>query len=182
MRAAIYARVSTLKQSPDMQLEALRKFAHGRFEICREYVDIGVSGSKDSRPQLDVLMSDARKRLFSAVLVWKFDRFARSVKHLVISLEEFNHLGIAFISFSENLDTSSPMGRAMFSIIGAMSQLERDLIRERVTAGVRRAIENGKRWGHPKPVDLERVRGMSLRQAAGVLGVSRETIRRRLQA
>jgi DNA invertase Pin-like site-specific DNA recombinase len=182
MNFAIYARVSTKQQSPAMQLDALRVYAAQRgITIHREYVDVGHSGSKESRPALDAMMSDAKKRLFAGVLVWKFDRFARSVKHLVTSLVEFQHLGISFISYSENLDTSSPMGRAMFAVIAAMAQLERDLICERVTAGVRRARAHTTRsWGRqPLVLNQPIPEGLSLRQAAKLLGVSRATIQRR---
>lgn len=179
MKCAIYARVSTKDQSVDMQLDALRKFAVARgYEVFREYVDIGISGSKDSRPQLDELMRDARWCKFNIVLVWKFDRFGRSVKHLVTALEEFHHYNIGFASFSENIDTSSPMGKAMFSVIAAMAEFERDLIAERVRAGVSRAIAKGKRWGR-KPITLTDSPHLSLRKAAELAGVSRETIRRR---
>jgi DNA invertase Pin-like site-specific DNA recombinase len=182
MNFAIYARVSTKLQNPAMQLDALRVYAQQRgITIYREYVDVGHSGSKESRPQLDAMMAEAKKRKFDGVLVWKFDRFARSVKHLVTSLVEFQHLGISFISYSENLDTSSPMGRAMFAVIAAMAQLERDLICERVTAGVRRARAHTSRpWGRqPLVLDQPIPEGLSLRQAAKLLGVSRATIQRR---
>ena len=114
IKVAIYARVSTSNghQSPKMQLQALREYCEAReFKIYREYVDEGVSGAKDSRPALNELMDDARKRKFDTVLVWKFDRFARSTKHLISALEEFKNLGIDFISYSENIDTTSPLGR-----------------------------------------------------------------------
>jgi DNA invertase Pin-like site-specific DNA recombinase len=127
-------------------------------------------------------MSDAKRRRFDVVLVWKFDRFARSVKHLVNSLYEFKALGIDFVSLTEGIDTSTPLGEAMFSIIGAMAQLERDLIRERVTAGMRRAKEKGKAVGRPKK-EIDRMeygklkeKGLSMGQIAQALGVSRTTL------
>lgn len=107
-----------------------------KFVIFREYIDSGESGAKDSRPKLNELMADARKRKFDAIIVWRFDRFARSTKHLVLALEEFRSLGIQFISYQENIDTTSPLGQALFTIVSAVAQLERDLIRERVSAGI----------------------------------------------
>jgi DNA invertase Pin-like site-specific DNA recombinase len=124
---ALYARVSTLDQSCAMQLEDLRRYA-ARFGQSYEYVDVGVSGAQRRRPQLDALMKDARKRRFHVVLVWKFDRFARSVKHLVDSLEEFTALNIDFISYTEGIDTTTPSGELLFHVMGAVAQFERDLI------------------------------------------------------
>jgi DNA invertase Pin-like site-specific DNA recombinase len=144
-------------------------------DLVREYVDVGQSGAKDSRPELNKLMDDARKRQFDAIVVWRFDRFARSTKHLLSALEEFRSLGIQFISYQENIDTSS-----------AVAQLERDLIRERVSAGIRNARANGKVFGRPKSgVDRERIlelkaQGKSLRQIATTLGVGYGTVRARL--
>ncbi len=128
MRAGIYARVSTKDQSCEMQMRDLRAYCAARgFTIIREYIDIGQSGAKDSRPQLNELMADARKRKFDSILVWRFDRFARSTKHLLLSLEEFRSLGIQFVSYQENIDTSSPLGQALFTIVSAVAQLERRL-------------------------------------------------------
>jgi DNA invertase Pin-like site-specific DNA recombinase len=162
--AALYVRVSTLEQDPAMQLSDLRRYTQQRgFGVYQEYVDLGVSGTKSSRPALDVLMSAARRRLFDVVLVWRFDRFARSVKHLVDALYEFRSLGIDFISYQEAIDTSSPIGEAMFTIISAMAKLERDIIVERVKAGMRKAKEQGKQIGRPKvEVDVDTI--LSLRQ------------------
>ena len=154
MKAAIYGRVSTIGkgQDVDLQLRDLRNYAQARgWKIFREYIDNGVSGRKDKRPALDQLMNDAHKKRFDAVLVWRFDRFARSTRHLVTSLEEFNHLGIDFISFMENIDTSSPMGKAMFTITSAIAELEADLIRERVIAGLANAKAKGAKLGRPSP-------------------------------
>ncbi len=182
-KVAIYARVSTQEQDPGLQLEELKRYVQDRERtIYQEYVDKGQSGAKDSRPELNKLMADAKRRRFDVVLVWKFDRFARSVKHLVNSLYEFKALGIDFVSLTEGIDTSTPLGEAMFSIIGAMAQLERDLIRERVTAGMRRAREKGKALGRPKrEIDPEAVvvlkeRGLSMGDIAQELGVSRATL------
>jgi DNA invertase Pin-like site-specific DNA recombinase len=187
MRIAIYARVSTKDQSCDLQLRDLRAYCTARgFNLIGEYVDVGQSGAKDSRPELDKLMGDARKRLFDAVVVWRFDRFARSTKHLLAALEEFRSLGIQFISYQENMDTSSPLGQALFTIVSAVAQLERDLIRERVSAGIRNARANGKKLGRPtSAVDRGRILhlksdGHSLRKIAENLGVGYGTVRSRL--
>jgi DNA invertase Pin-like site-specific DNA recombinase len=153
MRVVIYARVSTKDQSCELQLRDLRAYCAARgFSDLREYIDIGESGAKDSRPQLNELMAAARKRQFDAVIVWRFDRFARSTKHLLLALEEFRSLGIQFISYQENIDTSSPLGQALFTIVSAVAQLERDLIRERVSAGIRNAKASGKQLGRPRRV------------------------------
>jgi len=152
-RVAVYARVSTVDQSTESQLLDLRKYVSARgWQIYREFVDEGISGTKDSRPALDQLMDDARKRRFDVVFVWRFDRFARSTRHLINALEEFRNLNIDFVSYQENIDTSSPLGSAIFTIISAVAQLERDIIAERVKAGLRRARENGKKLGRPRVV------------------------------
>src|ERR1700686_923097 len=117
MRIGIYARVSTKDQSCELQVRDLRAYCAARgFDLVREYIDVGQSGAKDSRPELDKLMNDARKRQFDGILVWRFDRFARSTKHLITALEELHHLGIEFISYQENIDSGSPLGKAMFTI------------------------------------------------------------------
>ena len=187
MRVAIYARVSTKEQSCEMQIRDLRTYCAARgFEPAREYIDVGQSGAKESRPELNKLMEDARKRRFDAIVVWRFDRFARSTKHLLLALEEFRALGIQFISYQENIDTSSALGQALFTIVSAVAQLERDLIRERVSAGIRNARANGKKLGRPRSeVDREGVlelktQGLSLRQIATKLGVGYGTVRARL--
>ena len=187
MRIGIYARVSTKDQSCEMQLRDLRTYCAARgLDLVREYIDVGQSGAKDSRPELNKLMDDARKRQFDAIVVWRFDRFARSTKHLLMALEEFRSLGIQFISYQENIDTSSPLGQALFTIVSAVAQLERDLIRERVSAGIRNARANGKKLGRPKrAVEEERIlelkaQGLSLRQIAAKLGVGYGTVRERL--
>src|SRR5215469_17394439 len=154
LEIALYARVSTSngQQDPEMQLRELRSYAERRgFIVTREYVD-RVSGAKESRPQLDQLMVDARERRFDAVLVWKLDRFARSLKHLVNALAEFEALGVSFISLRDNLDLTTPSGRLMFQIIGAMAEFERALIQERVRAGLRNARAKGKRLGRPRVI------------------------------
>jgi len=188
MRVGIYARVSTKDQSCEMQLRDLRAYCAARqLEVVREYVDLGQSGTKDSRPALNELMNDARKRRLDTVICWKFDRFARNTKSLLVALEEFRTLGIGFISYQENIQTDSPIGQALFVIIAAVAQLERDLICERVNAGIRNARANGKHLGRPRQnVDLDRIRdmraaGMSLRQVAANLAVGYGTVRAALE-
>jgi DNA invertase Pin-like site-specific DNA recombinase len=189
MRTAIYARVSTKDQSCELQLRDLRAYCSARgFTLLQEYVDTGFSGAKDSRPALNELVAAARKRKFDAIIVWRFDRFARSTKHLLLALEEFRSLGIQFISYQENIDTSSPLGQALFTIVSAVAQLERDLIRERVSAGIRLARESGKQLGRPQAnVSSDRVlelkaAGASIRTIAKELGVGYGTVRKRLAA
>src|SRR6202140_2015656 len=189
MRIGIYARVSTKDQSCELQVRDRRAYCTGRaFDLGREYVDVGQSGAKGSRPELNILMDDARKRQFDAIVVWRFDRFARSTKHLLSALEEYRSIGVQFISYQENVDTSTPLGQALFTIVSAVAQLERDLIRERVTAGIRNARANGKKLGRPKSgVDRERIQqlkahGQSLRQIAATLGIGYGTVRARLLA
>jgi DNA invertase Pin-like site-specific DNA recombinase len=151
-RVAIYARVSTIHQGqdPGLQTRELREYAERRgWTVTSEYVDIGISGTKEKRPELDRLMSDAHRRRFDAVIVWKFDRFARSVSHLLRALESFKAQGIEFVSFSEQLDTSTPAGKLVFTVLGAVAELERSLIVERVRAGMRNARARGKQIGRP---------------------------------
>jgi DNA invertase Pin-like site-specific DNA recombinase len=149
-RTALYLRVSTAEQKPDLQYDGLRDYAaRAGLDIVRDYCDVAVSGRKEGRPQLNALMVAARDREIDCVLVWKFDRFARSTRHLLAALEEFDHLGIRFVSVQDQIDTDSPMGRAMFTIIGAMAELESSLISERVTAGMRAAEARGKHLGRP---------------------------------
>ena len=151
-RAAIYARVSTTNHGQDvsMQTRDIRQFVEARgWNFAGEYLDEGISGTKDRRPALDRLMSDAHKRKFHVVVCWRFDRFARSVSHLLRALENFNALGIAFVSLSENVDTTTPAGKMIFTVLGAVAELERSLIVERVRAGMRNARAKGKRIGRP---------------------------------
>ena len=149
-RTALYVRVSTADQKPDLQYDGLRAYAaHASLEVVQDYCDVGVSGRREGRPQLNALMVAVRNHEIDCVLVWKFDRFARSTRHLLVALEEFNHLGVRFISVQDQVDTDSPMGRAMFTIIGAMAELESSLISERVTAGMRAAESRGKHLGRP---------------------------------
>lgn len=150
-RTAIYMRVSTLSQKTDLQKDGLEAYAaRAGMKITATYSDVAVSGRKQGRPQLKELMKAARHHEFDCVLVWKFDRFARSVSHLLRALEGFNHLGIRFISVCDPVDSNRPMGKAMFTIIGAMAELESSLISERVKAGMAAAKARGKRLGRPK--------------------------------
>jgi len=186
-RAAIYARCSTANngQDPRVQTRELEEFCERRgWTLLPEYVDIGISGTKDKRPALDRLMADAHKRKFDVVVVWRFDRFARSVSHLLRALETFNALGIAFVSLSEQLDTSTPTGKMVFTVLGAVAELERSLIVERVKAGLRNARAKGKRLGRPKKLMDEtriaglRAQGCSWRAIADHLGVGLATLHR----
>src|ERR1700674_4421727 len=185
MKAAIYARVSTTNHGQDisMQTRELREYCERRgFEIAGEYTEVGISGSKDSRPELNRLMADAHKRRFDVVCVWRFDRFARSVSHLLRALETFNALGIAFVSLSEQMDTTTPTGKMVFTVLGAVAELERSLIAERVRAGLRNARAKGKTLGRPRTVvDTARIgrlraTGCSWRTIARQLGVSVGTV------
>src|SRR5271154_101659 len=185
-QVALYARVSTLNnQDPEMQLSELREYAGRRgWQIVEEFIDQGVSGCKESRPALNRLMSDACRRRFDAILVWKIDRFGRSLKHLVNSLAELAALGVAFVSLRDNIDLSTPSGRLMFQIIGAMAEFERALIQERVRAGIRNARAKGRQLGRPRViVDASRIadlraRGNSWSQIQAKLGVSKGTAQR----
>jgi DNA invertase Pin-like site-specific DNA recombinase len=185
MRAAIYARVSTTNHGQDVTLQTReeQQFAQARgWEIAGEYVDSGVSGTKDSRPELNRLIADAHRRRFDVVCVWRFDRFARSVSHLLRALETFKALGIDFVSYSEQMDTSTPAGKMVFTVLGAVAELERSLIVERVRAGLRNARAKGKTLGRPRvAVDAARIAtlrasGLSWPKIASELGVSVGTV------
>ena len=174
MRAALYARVSTANngQDPTMQTRELREYCQRRgWEIAGEYVDVGISGTKERRPELYRLLADAHRRRFDAVVVWKFDRFARSVSHLLRALETFKALGIEFVSLSEQVDTSTPTGKMVFTVLGAVAELERSLIVERVKAGLRNARAKGKRLGRPRLVvdraAIARLRAQGLSEDRG---------------
>jgi DNA invertase Pin-like site-specific DNA recombinase len=187
-RAVIYARVSTLRQDESLQLADLRQLAkRHEWDIVTEYIDRGVSGSKESREELDKLMKDATRKKFDVVMVWKFDRFARSMKHLVTALEQFRVLGIDFVSHQEAVDTATPMGTAMFGMIAVMAQFERELIRERVRAGLENAKRKGVQLGrHETRFDVEeaillRKEGVSWGEISKRLGVSKTVVYRRLQ-
>jgi DNA invertase Pin-like site-specific DNA recombinase len=182
-RAALYARVSTiLAQSPEMQLSELREYAARRgWQVASEYVD-RASGARESRPALNKLIADARRRKFDVIVVWKIDRFGRSLRHLVNSLAEFDSLGVAFVSLHDNLDLGTPAGRLMFQIIGAMAEFERSLIQERVRAGLRNAKKKGRKLGRPRiildaaKIAVLRDSGASWREISQRLGVGIGTL------
>jgi DNA invertase Pin-like site-specific DNA recombinase len=184
---ALYLRVSTVDQHPETQLHDLRAMAQQRdFQIVAEYTD-RISGTKARRPGLDDLLRDARRGRFQVVLVWASDRIARSVRHFLEVLDEFNRLNVEFVSFRENLDTGGPLGRAVVIIIGAIAELERNLIIERVRAGMRRARLEGRHIGR-RPLEVDRVavlrdrnRGDSLTNIAKTHRVSRATVSRLLK-
>src|SRR5450755_2206186 len=187
IRAALYARISTInhRQDPEVQLGELREFCQRRgFAIAQEYVDKGISGSREKRPALDKLLTDCRKRLVDAVVVYRYDRFARSLRQLVNALEEFRSLGIDFISIHEGVDTSTPNGRLVFGIFASIAEFERELIRDRVRSGLAAAKAKGKRIGRPRvAVDILKIAslraaGASWRAISRQTGVSARTIRR----
>ena len=178
-RVALYSRVSTTDQTCDNQLNDLREYCRARgWTDVREFIDTGISGTKERRPALDKMMSEVKARRIDVVVVAAFDRFGRSVRHLVEALDLFHHLGVEFISLREQVDTGSALGQAIFTIIAAIAQLERSLIVERVKAGLRRARAEGKRLGRPRlRVDvrhLERIveQGLPVREGAKQLGIS----------
>lgn len=189
MRIAIYARVSTSNgQSPEMQLTELREYATRRgWKISAEYIDHGISGTRERRPQLDRLWADCRKRKVDAVLVYRYDRFARSLRQLVNALDEFRALGINFVSLHEGVDTSTPNGRLVFGLFASIAEFERELIRSRVRSGLAVARAKGKRLGRPRrTVDTEKIAqrraaGASWRDIAGEMGIGTGTAVRALQ-
>ena len=182
-RCAIYARVSTPEQRIDNQLFDLRQFAIQRgYEVVCEYTDVGVSGSKARRPGLDAMLKDARKRRFAVVIVAAFDRLARSTKHFLAVVDELDSLGIEFVSRRENIATDGPVGRLFLTIISSIAELEADLIKERIRAGMRRRKLEGLPVGR-QPLDIDhdslvkdRLKGMSLTDVAKKYGVSRASV------
>ena len=187
MKVAIYARVSTANngQDPTMQTRELREYCERRqWEIAEEFTDAGVSGSKESRPALNRLLADAKRRKFDAVLVYRYDRFARSLRQLVNALSEFDALGIHFVSLHEGVDTSTPNGRLVFGIFASIAEFERELIRSRVRSGLAAARAKGKRLGRPKVgVDSSRIvtlrhAGRSWREITKETGWTKGTVQR----
>lgn len=176
MKVALYSRVSTVDQSTSMQLQELRDYCQRRqWEIAEEYVDEGISGAKQSRPALDRLKKDAKRRKFDAVLVYRYDRFARSLKHLVDALCEFDALGIHFISLHEGVDTSTPNGRLVFGIFASIAEFERSLIRSRVKSGMQAAKARGVKLGR-RAVAVDLVKLQALRSAGqSFAAISRAT-------
>ena len=184
-RIAIYARVSTDRQSTESQLNALREYAGKRaWAISKEYIDEGYTGSNTKRPAFNAMMADARKRKFDVLLVYKLDRLSRSLKDLITTLDDLKSMGIDFISYDNGLDTTTPTGRLIFNVVGAVAEFEKDIIRERVRAGLENAKRKGKRLGRP-PVSSHlvdeakklRSEGMSFRQIGKQLGIPESTIR-----
>ena len=183
-KTVVYARVSTRGQNPENQLLALRKYAEARgLEIVDSYIDVGQSGGKASRPERDRLMMDARRRKFTVVLVARLDRLARSLKQLVMTLDELRELGIAFVSLQEAFDTSTSTGILLFQVVGAIAEFERSLIRERIALGLERARAEGKTIGRPLGAQVDeqelrrlRSQGLNLRAIARQVGISHPTV------
>ena len=183
MRAAIYARVSTLDQEPENQLQELRRYVEARGWTGVEYVDRGQSGAKERRPALDQLLADAKRRKkFAIVVCWRLDRMGRNLKHLITLLEELQSLGVAFVSLAEGIDATTPAGKLQMHILGAIAEFERARIVERVRAGLQRRRAEGKPLGRPRQTiaaeDLQRTIGLSTRRAGAVLGVSHAAVHR----
>ena len=182
MRAAIYGRVSTADQTCESQLIEVRRFVAARGWTAVEYTDKGVSGSKDRRPALDQMLTDAKRRKFDAVVCWRLDRLGRNLKHLITVLEDLEALGVAFVSLAEGIDATTPAGKLQMHILGAMAEFERARIVERVRSGLARARAQGTRLGRrPHALSDEQVKEvahLSLRSAAKVLGVSYTVVRR----
>jgi DNA invertase Pin-like site-specific DNA recombinase len=182
MRAAIYARVSTLDQEPENQLQELRRYVEARGWTGQEFVDRGVSGAKDRRPALDQLVKDAKRRRFDVLVCWRLDRLGRNLKHLILLLDDLQAIGVAFVSLTEGIDATTPAGRLQLHILGAIAEFERARIVERVQAGLQRARRQGQKLGRPQriisPFELAKVEGLSTREAAKVLGIPRSTLQR----
>ncbi len=184
MKAAIYARVSTFDQEPENQLVELRRYIAARGWTGIEFVDKGVSGSKDRRPALDALLKDAKRRRFDVLVCWRLDRLGRNLKHLIALLDDLQALGVAFVSLAEGIDATTPAGKLQMHILGAIAEFERARIQERVKAGIARARAQGVRLGRPRrrinPEKLAMVAGLSGREAARKLGIPRSSLQRLL--
>lgn len=185
----LYARVSTddKHQRPEVQLHPLRAYAESRGWAVVEYVDEGVSGAKTTRPELDRMMADIDRGVISAVVVWKFDRFARSVQHLLTTLDRLREKNVDFVSVTESIDTSTPTGRFVFTLIAAMAEFEREMLRERVRAGMAEARRRGKQIGRKqrnidlRPVNAMLGTGLSVEEVARILNLPSATLRRHLK-
>jgi DNA invertase Pin-like site-specific DNA recombinase len=181
-RVALYARVSTLDQEPENQLADLRQYAAARQWRVTEYVDRGVSGAKDSRPALDTMLKDARRRRLDVLLCWRLDRLGRNLRHLVILLDELRSVGVEFASLDEGIDATTPAGKLQLHILAALAEFERERIRERVKAGLARVRASGARLGRPaarvSDDALDQTAHLSIRDAAKVLGVPRSVVHR----
>jgi DNA invertase Pin-like site-specific DNA recombinase len=182
VRCALYARVSTVDQQPENQLAELRRYIDARGWSPIEYVDLGVSGTKERRPALDKLLADAKRRRFDVLVCWRLDRLGRNLKHLITLLDELQALGIAFVSLAEGIDATTPAGKLQMHILAAIAEFERARIVERVRAGLARRAAQGKPLGRPRqtisPDDLARTAVLSTRQAAALLGVSHAAVHR----
>ena len=186
---AIYARVSTDRQSTENQLQELREFVdRSGWKVFREYVDDGYSGKDTKRPAFNDMMKRAKERKFRAVVVWKLDRLSRSLKDLILTIEELSSRGIDFVSYGNQIDTTTPSGKLLFQIVGAVAEFEREIISERVKLGLKNARKKGKRLGRP-PTSEKTVReakklrkeGLSYREISDRLGIDHSTICRRLK-
>ena len=184
MKAALYARVSTLDQEPENQLQELRRYVEARGWTGTEFVDHGVPGATDRRPALDRLVTDAKRCRFDVLVCWRLDRLGRNLRHLVTLLDELHVVGVAFVSLGEGIDCTTPAGRLQLHILAALAEFERARIAERVQAGLARAKRQGQTLGRPRRVisgfELARVSGQSTREAAKTLGVPRSTLQRYL--
>ena len=182
MKAALYCRVSTFEQTTENQRLELTRYCEARGWTATEYLDAGVSGSKESRPALDRLLTDARRRRFDTLVVWRLDRLGRNLRHLILLLDELSALGVGFVSLNEGIDTTTPAGRLQLHILGAIAEFERERIRERVKLGMARAKAQGIRVGRPRKAipGVVAPRGLTVRKAAELWGVSKSTAARRI--
>ena len=182
VRAALYARVSTLDQTCENQLAELRSYGAARGWNVREFVDTGVSGAKESRPALDDLIRAARRRRIDTLVCWRLDRLGRNLRHLILLLDELTAVGVAFVSLNEGIDTTTPAGRLQLHVLGAIAEFERERVRERVREGLARAKAHGQRLGRPRGTRLspDAPAGLTVRRAAALWGVSKSTAARRL--
>ena len=182
MRVAVYIRVSRLDQHPENQQSELHRYVQARGWTATEFVEHGVSGAKDRRPQLDAMMKDVKRRKFDAVVVWKLDRLGRNLHHLIGVMNELRDLGVAFVSLGEGIDTSTAVGRMVFGILGSIAEFERERLRERTMLGLDRARRQGKRLGRPVDQTLRarivECAGLSVRTAAERVGCSTATIQK----
>ena len=184
MKVAVYARVSTTDQTAENQLLELRRYVEARGWTAVEYVDTGVSGSKDRRPALDQLVAEVRRHKVQAVVCWRLDRLGRNLRHLVLLLDEWQSRGVAFVTMGEGIDTSTPAGRLVAGVLASIAEFERARIQERIMAGLQRARAPGKRIGRPRrtPLPSNAPASLTVRQAAAAWGVSKSTAARRLSA
>jgi DNA invertase Pin-like site-specific DNA recombinase len=182
MKVAIYARVSTVDQQPENQLQELRRYVAARGWEPVEYIDHGISGTRESRPALDRMLKDARRRRIDQVVVWRLDRLGRSLRHLIVTLAELDELQVGFVSINEGIDLGTPAGRLQMHILAAIAEFERGRLVERVRAGLARAKAQGRRLGRPPcstpDSRFDAVAHLSVRAAAKALNVSRSVVQR----